>query len=265
MKANLHTHTTRCGHAEGEDADYVRAAYGQGFRVLGFSDHVPWPYESGYTHPTVRMAVSQLPGYVASVRALGAEWKGRIRVLCGFECEYFPAYMGWLRDMAEAQRLDYLILGNHYDTTDETGMYFGRTENAAQLARYVTLTVRGLETGLFSCLAHPDLFMRRWPGTFDADCRQAARDLCEACRALGVPMEYNMHMRYEHGETCGYPAAPMFEEAARSGVPVMIGLDAHRPRELSDPALWKAAEAELDALGVIRLDMPALRGFGGEH
>ena len=41
MKANFHTHTTRCGHASGTDEDYVRAALAQGFGVLGFSDHVP--------------------------------------------------------------------------------------------------------------------------------------------------------------------------------------------------------------------------------
>ena len=51
MKANYHTHTARCGHATGTDEDYVLAAIEQGFDELGFSDHVPWPYQDGYTHP----------------------------------------------------------------------------------------------------------------------------------------------------------------------------------------------------------------------
>ena len=118
MKANYHTHTARCGHAEGTDEEYVLAAIERGFDELGFSDHVPWPYKNGYVHPTVRMHISQMPEYLASVRALAEKYRGQIRILTGFECEYFPDYMGWLADMKAENGLDYLILGNHYDHDD---------------------------------------------------------------------------------------------------------------------------------------------------
>ena len=49
--ANYHTHTSRCGHAGGTDEEYVLAAIEAGWQVLGFSDHMPWPYESGFTSP----------------------------------------------------------------------------------------------------------------------------------------------------------------------------------------------------------------------
>lgn len=160
MKANYHTHTARCGHAEGTDEEYVLAAIERGFDELGFSDHVPWPYKNGYVHPTVRMHISQMPEYLASVRALAEKYRGQIRILTGFECEYFPDYMGWLADMKAENGLDYLILGNHYDHDDEHGFYFGHTRTAEQIRRYVDSAVKGMETGMFAYLAHPDLFMR---------------------------------------------------------------------------------------------------------
>lgn len=264
MKANLHTHTVRCGHAVGADEEYVKAALARQFGVLGFSDHSPWPYASGFTHDHVRMRADSLEGYVRAVRALSEAYAGRIRVLCGLECEYFPEYMGWLREKAEEYSLDYLILGNHYDTTDETGVYFGKTDTPGMLRRYVEMTVRGLETGLFTCLAHPDLFMHRWTRGFDADCRAAARELCGACRALSVPMEYNVHMRAAGKKLpdTGYPCREFFEIAQEFGVPALIGLDAHDPAELTDPAEWDLAVRELREIGLARLEMPALRGFG---
>ena len=146
MKANYHTHTARCGHATGTDEDYVLAAIEQGFDELGFSDHVPWPYQDGYTHPSVRMRVDQMPGYLNSVRALAAQYKDKIHILTGFECEYFPDYMNWLADMRAENHLDYLILGNHFDHDDEYGMYFGNTRTAAQLRRYVDSAVKGMES-----------------------------------------------------------------------------------------------------------------------
>ena len=150
MKANYHTHTARCGHAEGADEEYVLAAIERGFDELGFSDHVPWPYKNGYVHPTVRMHISQMPEYLASVRALAEKYRGQIRILTGFECEYFPDYMGWLADMKAENGLDYLILGNHYDHDDEHGFYFGHTRTAEQIRRYVDSAVKGMETGMFA-------------------------------------------------------------------------------------------------------------------
>lgn len=247
MKANYHTHTARCGHAEGMDEAYVQAAIAQGFDTLGFSDHVPWPYKSGFTNPGVRMHVSQLPQYTASVRALGEKYGDQIRVLAGFECEYFPEYIGWLADMKQEQKLDYLILGNHYDMTDDGGMYFGSTRTAQQLRRYVDSTIKGLETGMFAYLAHPDLFMRSY-GRFDDDCRAAARDLAAACHALKTPMEYNTHDRFIAYMThrVSYPHPEFFEIAAGEGVQIIIGLDAHEPAELSDPTQWNRAMRELE-------------------
>ena len=41
MRANYHTHTSRCNHAVGSEEDYVIHAIEQGFDILGFSDHTP--------------------------------------------------------------------------------------------------------------------------------------------------------------------------------------------------------------------------------
>lgn len=254
IKANYHTHTARCGHAEGADEAYVLAALSQGYDELGFSDHVPWPYESGFTSPTVRMLVSQMDEYLWSVRALAKKYEGKIRVLAGFECEYFPKYMSWLADVKREKRLDYLIFGNHYDQTDETGMYFGRTKTPQQLSRYVDSTIRGVQTGMFAYLAHPDLFMRGYP-RFDENCRAAARDLCQACKENNLPMEYNVHDRFLSALTHrrSYPHPEFFDIARQEGVRVIIGIDAHEPRELSDPTQWELAERELLPFGEKRV------------
>ena len=262
MKANYHTHTARCGHAEGADEEYVLAALSQGFDELGFSDHVPWPYASGYAHPHVRMHLSQTEDYLQSIRALKEKYKDRIRILIGFECEYFPDYMGWLADMAAQKELDYLILGNHYENSDETGMYFGSARTPGELRRYVESTVRGMETGLFTYLAHPDLFMRSYP-RFDENCRAAARDLCQACRGKNLPMEYNTHDRFISYFTRrkSYPHPAFFEIAREEGVRVIIGLDAHEPGELAVPEQFRLARRELEPFGERCLDHIETAGF----
>lgn len=253
-KANYHTHTIRCGHAFGSDEAYVQAAVSAGFEELGFSDHVPWPYASGFTHPRVRMTIDMLDEYVAAVRALKEKYADEIRLHVGFECEYFPAYIQWLKEMKEEKQLDYLILGNHYDGSDETGIYFGSAKTPQELRRYAESTIKGIESGMFAYLAHPDVFMRGY-GHFDENCAAVARDLSQACKAFHLPMEYNLHDRYRFGEENGegYPHHEFFEIACNAGVDVIIGVDAHEPRELSDPTQWDRAVRELEAYGVRRL------------
>ena len=38
QKFNYHSHTKRCGHAIGEDEEYVLAAIANGYTKMGFSD-----------------------------------------------------------------------------------------------------------------------------------------------------------------------------------------------------------------------------------
>ena len=42
VKANYHTHTSHCGHADGLPFDYAESAVKNGLCKLGFSDHAPF-------------------------------------------------------------------------------------------------------------------------------------------------------------------------------------------------------------------------------
>ena len=261
MRTNYHSHTWRCKHAQGTEEEMVRAALKSGFTDLGFSDHAPWPFPDGFVSGC-RMHAEQLPDYVATIQGLREQYKGQIRIYIGLEAEYYPSMMGWMREMKEQYGL-YLIMGDHFE--DEPGFYFGSCANRGEMNRYLDRVIAGLETGLYTYLAHPDLFMRRWPHGFTEDCRRAAEDLCAACLELGVPMEYNVHMRYSMGPDSGYPCAPFFEIVRDRGVPVLVGLDAHAPEEIAQPEQWQTACREMEALGIPRLEMPELRGFTGRQ
>ena len=71
---NLHSHTSRCGHASGLDEEYVLKAIQCGFKVMGFSDHVMLP---GHPQERIRGPHSELKSYIESVRHLQKKYKGR--------------------------------------------------------------------------------------------------------------------------------------------------------------------------------------------
>ena len=263
--ANYHTHTWRCGHAGGTEEDFVRTALEQGFAVLGFADHTPWPYGSGFV-AHMRMRLDQLEDYLATARSLAERYADRLLIPVGLECEAFPEYMGWLSDM-KAQSLDYAILGNHYYITDDPsragihpdcGLYFGRCSKAAHLLEYAEQLTRGMATGLFDYVAHPDIFLCAWP-RFDAHCAAVSRDICAAAKALDVPLEYNLlgrlnQLQYGTEQWLGYPCRDFWEIAAEAGCRAIIGFDAHQSWQLTRIDLYDEARSTLKELGIETLD-----------
>ena len=112
LNYNYHTHTYRCGHAKGKDKDYVNAAIANGFKVLGFSDHV---ILKGYKQPGIRGNYSQLNNYIKSINRLKKAYDGKIEIHLGFECEYFPSMMDYYKKLLKEKGIN-VISEDEIDT-----------------------------------------------------------------------------------------------------------------------------------------------------
>ena len=229
MVANYHTHPTRCHHATGEDREYIEAAIAQGLDTLGFSDHVPMPFADGH-QSGYRIRIEELEEYVRSLEALREEYKDRIRILIGFEAEYYPAVFEDMMALIGRYDYDYLIMGQHFLGNEVNEPSCGRgTKEESELARYVDQVIEGLETGAYTYLAHPDNFA--YTGD-DAVYERQMRRLCERCLALNIPLEINL-LGLRSGRH--YPSDRFFRIAAEVGNPVVLGCDAHMPCDMAVP------------------------------
>ena len=216
---NYHTHTKRCYHAIDNEEDYIKAALQSGYTELGFSDHTPWHYDTSY-HSTMRMEEDKLAGYVKTLLNLREKYKDQISIKIGLECEYFPKYMNWLKQILKDYPIDYIILGNHFDETDETGIYFGRPLNKQQLTKYVESCIAGIKTGLYSYVAHPDLALY---DTDDPFYTQEMTRLCQVAKEYQMPLEFNLLGYATHRQ---YPNETFFNIAKKVGNKIIIGTDA---------------------------------------
>ena len=251
MKANYHTHTARCQHAEGTDEAYVRAGLEAGYELLGFADHAPWPFPAGY-RSRIRMSCDELPGYTMSLKTLQRQYDGQIRIRIGLEAEYWPRYADALPRLME-QGIEYLILGHHFNDSEEDTPYNGGQAclDDSGALRYAETIVRAMQTGLFVCVAHPDLFLKRRMDYTPA-CEAASDMICQAALELHMPLEYNLlglNIRM-HGGTCGYPSGPFWQRAAHYGNTVIVGVDAHSPAQLLDREVMRAGMEHLRSLGI---------------
>ena len=231
MIANYHTHTFRCGHAEGDEGEYALVAAERGLRILGFSDHTPYDFfDFGPRNRPMRMMPEELEEYAESVRALAAEYAGRMEILLGVEAEYYPKYFARLLDLLRAGGVRYMILGQHFIGNEINEPYCGRpTDDEAVLDRYVSQSAEALQTGLFTYFAHPDLIhFTGDPGVYERHMRR----LCRAAADSDTPLEINL-LGLRTGRN--YPDERFWRLAKEEGNRVLLGSDAHSPRDVFLP------------------------------
>lgn len=238
LRNNYHTHTKRCGHAEGEDEDYVLEALGSGITDLGFSDHIMLP---GFSQPNVRGEYSVLDDYLESIDNLKQKYKDRMHIHVGFEAESISEYFPYYRELIESGTIDYLILGNHFSlgSDHQIKTYFAHTPTSESIREYRDRAIEALKTGLFSCFAHPDYYMSAMP-KITKEAIKIAKELIQTAMELDIPLEVNVagirNGKKNVGNTLRYiyPTDAFFELAGKMKAKCIIGIDAHSPRDISD-------------------------------
>ncbi len=227
IKTNWHTHTKRCGHAIGEDEDYVKAAIEGGLKTLGFSDHAA--YNTPF--PTERMDKEQVEGYLSSIRSLKEKYKDQIDIYVGMEVECYKSEWDTLSEYRK--ELDYCILGQHNLDIDLMSSY--GLETPQQLSMYVDRLEYACEHALCDYIAHPDVCLYSYPYT-DESVKKIAERIADISLKYNMPLELNtgsgVHngmKNYPDGMRYAYPTRIFFETFAEKKCPIIIGLDVHNP------------------------------------
>ena len=228
LKANYHTHTTRCKHAYGSEREYIEAAIAVGIKTLGFSDHIPCPYKNGFVSG-IRMDMGEASEYVSTLRRLGEEYKNDIKIYVGFEAEYIPKFYREQMDLCASLGIDYLIMGQHFLGSEDVGPYTGTpTDDESRVRDYVDTVLEGMNTGSYCCLAHPDIL--NYQG-LDSIYEWEMTRLCRELKKMKIPLELNLLGISQNKQ---YPAERFWKIVSEIGNEVILGLDAHCVEHLMD-------------------------------
>lgn len=229
MNYNFHTHTKRCGHAEGTDEEYILNAIENGIEYLGFSDHSPYRYPDGF-EAHYRVPLTGGKDYIRELNELREKYKDKIDIKIGFEMEYYPEHFDEMLKTAKDLGAEYLILGQHFIPAEHPNG-FHTCKNAPDpklLEEYVNCVIKGIESGVFTYVAHPDMI--DYKEDEDFFCQQMKK-ICIASKKYNVPVEINFNgIRCERH----YPNELFWKIAGEEGCPVTFGSDAHNPKHTFD-------------------------------
>lgn len=248
---NYHTHTKRCNHAIGEDIEYVNAAIKAGFDGIGFSEHIMLPkvFNSG-----VRGDYTLKDEYLSSIRTLQKNYQDKIKIYVGFECEYDKQYAKYFKSLLDNKEVDYLIFGNHNLYFKNGEKFYKPTTSKEFLKRYLKKALKGIRSGLFKVMAHPDLFMGNTG--WNKDAKRVSTLICKEAKKYNVALEINCgcinwetpSLRY--GEVrIRYPYKEFWKIAKKYNNTVVVGIDAHSPSALLSEKIKQAYELA-DSIGL---------------
>ncbi len=231
-----HTHTWLCKHASGLPEEYMAEAIKAGLSGLGLADHFPWPADYDEKH---RMAPEEFPTYKKMVETLRAKAPPGMDILFAAEADWVPGHMDECFDALEKEDFDYVIGSIHFvddlpfDHPDHKAVWFTEGRPAFIWRRYYELMLDMVSSGKFDIVGHFDLpkkFGVRPPPEADTD--SLVDEIIAVVADLGMAVEINTSgLRKPVGEM--YPSIDVLTKIAKSGARVVLGSDAHAPREVA--------------------------------
>lgn len=225
IKSNFHAHNYLCGHAVGTVSDYVKEAVDNGLEVIGISDHCSPPGGGFYTLPHNLQS-----DYLSQFDKARELYGDRIRILTAVEIEYFDDHDDFYEKLSRS--LDYLVLGQHefYLNGKRLSAFSDGTDEKV-ITTYFKSAERGVKSGFFALVAHPDLIFYQYP-TITPKIVAAFDSLVKTACDCGVPLEFNANGIRNHGFR--YPTDLLEELCKKYNAPVVVSSDCHAPKELCD-------------------------------
>lgn len=225
-----HSHTPLCKHAEGEPDAYAAQAWQRGLRGLIITCHSPLP--DGLS-ASVRMAPEEFPHYLDLVATTREAWTGKIDVRLGLETDFLPGLERWIEDLHRRADFHYILGSVHPQISEYRKRFFTGDWPEFHRGYYLHLT-QAAETGLFDCLAHPDIVKNlgseHW--NLPALMPHIQRAL-DRIAATGIAMELNTSGLYKKVPEMN-PAPAILREMRLRGIPVVVGADAHEAARVGD-------------------------------
>lgn len=248
IKSNFHSHNYLCGHAVGTVSDYVKEAVACGLETIGISDHCNCPYGGYYNMPA-----GMESDYLSQFDAARAKYGDRIRILSAVEIEYFDDQAEFYENLLS--KLDYLVLGQHrfyYGGAIRDSFCDGTNEDI--VVAYFNSIERGVKSGFFAMVAHPDLiFYQHQPVT--PAIADAFDSLVKVAAECGVPIELNANGIRNHRFI--YPTDLLISLCQKYDAPVVVSSDCHAPNELCDSYMRDlyafALDKKLNVVNELRL------------
>ncbi len=232
IKTNFHTHTT---FADGKSSaeEMVLSAIGHGCEAIGFSEHGYTPIDISWC-----MQPDTTEDYIREINSLKEKYKGKIKIYCGIEADYYTEYDKSKFDYSIGS-VHYVKVGDVYFPTDlsaaATDEYTERLYGGDYLAYardYYALVADVLRKTDADIIGHFDVLCKFNEIAPRIDERSSeyvklATDAIDALIPCNKPFEINTGAISRSYRTTPYPASHFVDYIGACGGKIIMSSDSH--------------------------------------
>lgn len=238
MNCDMHMHPNFINHPENFDI-FVQKAIEKGMETICITEHMPLLHDTMHD----RLPHNSVARYCEEVKRRSSPYAGRIRILCGIEVDYHPAYEPEIEAVLREGTFDYIIGSTHLHVPRLETLKAARTHSQFVEMTYAN-TLLCAKSGYFDAIAHmnmyrwiftrPDLYpLEKDEDTIENHAEQIDLILSEM-EKRNIRLEINTH----HFEATGlqediYPDAMIASMALERRIAGVFGSDAHRPESIA--------------------------------
>ena len=201
--------------------DFIKAAINSNIKVLGFSDHAF--FENVINHKN-KSKQKELDEYISLIVSLREKYKKIIKIKLGFEIEYQENFYSYYRYLLEEKKFDFLILGQHMT-------YNSNNDDLVNIISYKNSLIKGIETGLFLYICHPDFFMKNVK-KITPEIEKICSEICEISIKYDVPFEVDFDSLNEDSY--------FWKIVSKKSVKCVLGLDVDDPQKITNSLIEKS-------------------------
>jgi histidinol-phosphatase (PHP family) len=269
--ANYHTHCHFC-HGEGSPLEYVEEALKKGFQAIGFSCHIPLPFQNSWA-----MKARDVPCYIETIQRLKKAYAGKINVYVSMEIDYLRGEVLSSYNSVILDKLDYVIGAVHCFKMHETGEYLNISGDEKRFQKILIGSFHGSVKELVMCYystvkdmvrtykpdiaAHLDLIKKNNAGgLFFSEEEKWYRD--EVMKTLETLINYKCAVELNTGGMVRagmdtyYPSKWILQECKKLKIPVVLNSDCHRPDQLD--SFFEHAIQDLNDIGYRHTDFQSM-------
>ncbi len=250
---DYHTHNRRCGHALGEIEDYVKMAINKNLTEIGISDH--FPLEAIIDDPQLTeiikrasMGVKEFPNYIKEVKRLKENYKNKIGILISTELNFATPGRALTKQKKILEPfmddVDYLLGSIHDIKWHESPVIIMDPREGSDALKeygmekitleYINKLIKMVDTDYFDVIAHFDnfrvLFRPNIPN-YSQNTWQKLLDLLDKIKSKGMTVEINTSGTLK-GISSQFPSDKVIKEIIQRDIPVLLGSDAHTPKNI---------------------------------
>jgi len=250
---DYHSHNRRCGHAMGEIEDYVKVAIEKNFKEIGITDHFPLGaiIDDPQFQKIIKKAsmdVKEFPNYIEDIKRVKEKYRDKISVRISTEVNFATPGRALTRQKKILEPFmddfDYL-LGAIHDIKwhDSPVIIMDPREGSEALKKYgiekinleyINKLIKLVETNFFDVIAHFDnnrILMRPNKPHYSENTWQKLLDLLDKIKNKGMAIEINTSGTLK-GIGSQFPADEIVIEIIKRDIPLLLGSDAHRPKNI---------------------------------